>query len=339
MNWLEEITNLRNYVLEKLGKIQDRKELDELKLEIFKRKGKLSELKKFFDILKDEEKKNFGLKFNELKNELERIFKEKESQTTLREEKFLDVIFSFPSKKFYLGSQHIISLEQKRIIEIFAKLGFSAIDSPEVVSEKDNFDYLNIPSYHPARDLWNTIWIKKKGLLLRTHTSAYQVPYLKNNFPPFRVIFIGKVFRFEATDRRHEIQFNQIEGLSVVKRPEGNLGELKGVLREFFEMFFERKVKIRLRPSYFPFVEPGLEVDISCFCKNGCEFCSFTKYIEIAGAGMVHPDVLKRGKIDTLTFQGYAFGCGLERLLMIKYNIPDIRYFLSGDLRFIKNFS
>lgn len=334
--WQEELIKVKKDFDDGLKKINSWDDFYEFKLTFLKRKGRLAELKKFFEILEPEDKKIFGIKFNELKDYIIKTLQEKE-QEFKQHDQIKDILLHWPGKKVSLGSKHILNIELQNIIKIFNELGFSAKDSPEVVREKDNFDDLNIPPFHPARDLWSTLWTKLPHILLRTHTSAFQVPYLKKTLPPFKVIFPGKVFRFEAKDARHEIQFTQLEGLAIAERPQANLSELKWVLESFLGKFFNQKVTIRFRPSYFPFVEPGLEVDLKCFCQNGCELCSFSRYLEIAGAGMVHPYVLKQAKIHP-NFQGYAFGCGLERLLMIKYRIPDIRYFLSGDLRFIKYF-
>ena len=336
MSWQEELNKIKNEFDESLTKVTSLSDFINLKLEFLKRKGKLAQLKRFFEILNEEERKIFGLKFNELKDYIEKTIEVKEKEF-FQESDFRKILLKWPGKKFVLGSKHILNFELQNVIQIFNNLGFSAKDSPEVVNEKDNFDYLNIPPHHPARDLWSTIWTKIPHILLRTHTSAFQVPYLKKNLPPFKVIFPGKVFRFEAKDARHEIQFTQVEGLAVALKPQANLSELKWVLESFLTNFFNKQIQIRLRPSYFPFVEPGLEVDLKCFCLKGCDLCSYSGYLEIAGAGMVHPQVLKQAKIEN-SFQGYAFGFGLERLLMIKYRIPDIRYFLSGDLRFIKYF-
>jgi len=339
MDWREKIKNLKEDFEKKLEKVETKEELENLALEFLKRKGKIANLLNFFDILKKEEKKEFGISFNEIKEFIQKKIEEKRKIFETKKADSFDLILAWPGKKQYLGSVHILNKEKKEIIKIFNEIGFSAIDSPEIVSEYENFDSLRIPKFHPARDLWSTLWVKeRKDILLRTHTSAFQVPYLNKISPPCRAIFVGKVFRFEATDRRHEIQFNQIEGLLVDKKEEVNIAQLKWVFEYFFSKFFKRKADIRLRPSYFPFVEPGFEVDLRCICKNGCNICSYKKYIEIAGAGIVHPYVLKQAGLDVKNYSGFAFGCGLERIVMVKYTIPDIRYFLSGDLRFLKFF-
>lgn len=225
---------------------------------------------------------------------------------------------------------HPLTLVQRKIIDIFSSMGFEIAEGPEVETEYYNFDALNIPKNHPSRDLWDTFWLKD-GRLLRTHTSPVQIRYMEANQPPFRIIAPGRVFRYEATDATHEAQFYQLEGLMVGKNI--TLANLKAVMEVFFQKFFrEKDIKVRLRPSFFPFVEPGVEVDI--WFKG--------KWMEIAGAGMVHPKVLENLKIDPRPpaggWQGFAFGMGIDRLMMIKYKIDDVRLSYGSDLRFIKQF-
>lgn len=238
------------------------------------------------------------------------------------------------------GHLHPINRMIRRINEIFSDLGFSLVEGPELENEYYNFDALNIPEFHPARDLWDTVWVKpeKDRKQLRPHTSPVQIRYMENNKPPFRIIVPGKVFRQEATDATHETQFYQLEGLMVDK--DVSLAHLKGVFKYFFDNFFGVEVNIRLRPSYFPFVEPGVELDLSCFnCKGeGCSVCKYTGWIELVGAGMVHPKVLEHGGVNPRHWQGFAFGMGLDRLVMLTYGIDDIRLFYSGDLRLIDQF-
>lgn len=254
-----------------------------------------------------------------------------------------------------------ITILKRQIASIFDSLGFSMPEGPEVETEYYNFDALNIPADHPARDMWDTFWIKNPKdflsrmspndaehtqknaekdarLLLRTHTSPVQVRYMETHQPPLAIVSIGKTYRYEATDATHETNFNQVEGLMVDKNI--SMANLKGVLTEFFKRLFEKELKVRFRPSYFPFVEPGLEVDLQCFkCSgNGCNVCKKTGWIEIMGAGMVHPKVLQNVKIDPRVYQGFAFGMGLERIAMLKYGIDDVRLLHSGDLRFIRQF-
>lgn len=223
------------------------------------------------------------------------------------------------------GHKHLISEAIRELTDIFTDMGFSFVSGPEMTNEHDNFEVLNFPENHPARDMQDTFWLKGGGLM-RTQTSTVQVPYMRENKPPIRIIVPGKVFRNESTDATHEAQFYQIEGLVV---GEGvTLQHLKGTLETLFEKFYGEKVNIRFRPGYFPFVEPGVEVDME---YRG-------KWLELLGAGMVHPTVLKNGGIDPEKYSGFAFGMGIERILMIRHDIDDIREFHNGDLRFVNQF-
>ncbi len=230
------------------------------------------------------------------------------------------------------GHLHPISRIVRDVNSIFGEMGFSLVLGPEIETEHYNFDALNIPADHPARDMWDTLWLKPLSdkNLLRTHTSPMQVRYMEKNKPPFRIIVPGKVFRHEATDATHEAQFYQLEGLMIDK--DISLGHLKGVLEQFFEKFLGSDSQVRFRPSYFPFVEPGVEVDVLHTTKQG------TKWLELMGAGMVHPNVLKEVGIDPSEWSGFAFGGGVERLAMVKYGIDDVRLFHTGDLRFVNQF-
>lgn len=267
-------------------------------------------------------------------------------------------------EKMAQGHLHPISQMIREINAIFFDLGFAFIEGPEVETEYYNFDALNIPKNHPARDMWDTFWLKsdqketpnpkpqipnksefsnsqnskQQRALLRTHTSPVQIRYMEAHKPPLRIIVPGKVYRHEATDATHEAEFYQLEGLALGK--DITLAHLKGTLEEFFRKFFGYEAKVRFRPSFFPFVEPGVEVDVECFkCEgSGCALCKRTGWIEIMGAGMVHPKVLSGVGINPREWQGFAFGVGIERLGMLKYGVDDIRLFLSGDLRFVNQF-
>ncbi len=250
---------------------------------------------------------------------------------------------SAPGKKVSRGHLHPLTQITDKITDIFSGIGFEVAEGPQVEDEWHNFDALNVSKDHPARDLWDTFWIKdkeakmhldgekmKKGdkLLLRTHTSSVQVRYMEKNNPPIRIIAPGRVFRYEATDMTHEAQFYQFEGLMVDKNI--NLSNLKAVMEVFFQRFYNSKdIEVRLRPSYFPFVEPGVEVDM----RRGKG-----KWLEVAGVGMVHPSVLENVGLDPREYKGFAFGMGLDRLAMLKYKVDDVRLFYSGDLKFIKQF-
>jgi phenylalanyl-tRNA synthetase alpha chain len=234
------------------------------------------------------------------------------------------------------GHLHPVTLMMRDIASIFGDMGFAVAEGPEVETEHYNFDALNIPKDHPARDMWDTFWLKdKEGLerfLLRTHTSPVQIRYMEAHEPPIRIIAPGKVYRYEATDMTHEAQFYQFEGLMIGKTV--SLANLKGILSVFFERVFGRKMEIRFRPSYFPFTEPSVEIDIGWTDAKG----KVEKWIEVMGAGMVHPNVFKAAGYNPKQWQGFAFGMGLDRIVMMKYKIPDIRLFHSGDLRFLKQF-
>jgi len=231
-----------------------------------------------------------------------------------------------------------------RLNQIFTEMGFSFVEGPELETEYYNFDALNVAKDHPARDMQDTFWVKpfKKDdnkYLMRTQTSAMQVHFMENNKPPIRMYGPGRVYRQEATDATHEMQFYQFEGLMIDKKV--SMSDLKGFINHVFDKFFERDVKVRFRPSYFPFVEPGAEVDISCFkCEGvaGCPVCKGTGWIEVMGAGMVHPKVLQQVGINPNEWRGFAFGGSIERLAMLKYGVDDIRLFYSGDLRLVNQF-
>ncbi len=263
------------------------------------------------------------------------LFKSKEKDFLEREEnnEYLDL--SQPGIKKEIGHLHPISLVLEEIVEIFRSLGFEVIEGPEIETEYYNFDALRIPETHPARDMWDTLWITSK-MLLRTHTSPMQIRYMEKHQPPFRIIVPGKTFRHEATDASHEIQFHQVEGLMVSKNI--NFSNFKFIIEEFLKAIFKNNILIRFRPSYFPFVTPGVEVDIKIRpqFKEQKSKVNQNEWLEIMGAGMVHPDLYKIVGYKEKNLQGFAFGLGVERIAMIKYKISDIRLFTSSDIRFLK---
>jgi phenylalanyl-tRNA synthetase alpha chain len=229
------------------------------------------------------------------------------------------------------GHAHPISQAISDINAIFSKIGFSLAEGPLIESEHYNFDALNVPRDHPARDMQDTFWIKERQeTVLRTHTSPVQVRYMEKHRPPIRIIAPGRVYRNEATDATHEAQFFQLEGLAVDTHV--TLGHLKGTIEHFFSVFFGGEIKTRFRPGYFPFVEPGVEVDMYWKSARG------ERWVELMGAGMVHPNTLKASGINPDKYQGFAFGVGIERLLAVKYGIEDVRLFHNGDLRFVNQF-
>ena len=334
----EELDNILKEAQEVKNNIKNLQDLENFRIKFLGKKGLLKKILEKIIELPENERKELGAYFNFVKDEIEKIYEELKKK--LESKQIVKFDIHHPGRKIEKGHLHILTQTIDKIVNIFSKMGFDLELGREIVTEYENFDSLNMPQDHPSRDMWDTLWIKsdKQRLLLRTHTSAHQVEILKNRNIPLKVIIPGKVYRHEATDSRHEMQFHQLEGLAVGESC--NLQELKGVFYIFFEEFLGRKLDIIFRTSYFPFTEPSLEVDIECILCNGkgCEVCKNTGYLEVAGAGMIHPFVLKQALIDTNKYYGYAFGLGIERLVMLKYNIPDVRLFHSGDLRFIRQF-
>ncbi|MDO8442755.1 MAG: phenylalanine--tRNA ligase subunit alpha [bacterium] len=356
----KKIDEIKNRAEGEIKNCADLKSLEDIKIKYLGRKGELNQILRSLGDLSLEEKKVIGPKAQSLRNELDVLIENKKNEFLSKKSRnSLDV--TRPGKKIKIGHLHPLTIIENEIIDIFRSMSFSIIDGgPEVETEYYNFDALNIPKNHPAREMHDTFWLqdnqkqlthdtkqltesqrsKVKGqkLLLRTHTSPMQIRYMETHKPPFQIVVPGRVFRYEATDASHEINFNQIECLMVGK--DVNLTNFKYIIQEFFTRLFKKKLEVRLRPSYFPFVEPGLEIDIQCVkCGGkGCNICKESGWLEIMGAGMVHPNVLKAGGYDPREYQGFAFGLGCERVAMLKYNIPDIRMFYSGDLKFINQF-
>jgi phenylalanyl-tRNA synthetase alpha chain len=321
--------------------IEGSSSLNELKTVFRKYLGKKGLINQFFKSLKDlssQDKKEQGRQINLMKLELEKeiIKKEKVVKEKMRTDKIKKekIDITRPAEKSEGGHLHILSQVQEGIIDIFQSMGFSVVSGPDVETEWYNFDALNVPVTHPARDIQDTLWLKNKeskdnqsNLLLRTQTSPVQVRYLEKHNPPFRIIVPGRVYRNEATDSSHEVQFYQCEGLMIDK--DVSVANFKAIINAFLKSFFDSEIETRFRPSYFPFTEPGFEVDAK---RKGKE------WMEMMGAGMVHPNVFKSAGYSQENWQGFAFGMGIERLAMVKYKIDDIRLFYSGDLRFLNQF-
>lgn len=319
---------IKENFLKELEKVEILDDLDSIYRKYLGKKGKLTLFLRSLRDLSEKERKEKGRSANQVKNELEEIVKAKSEKlskkTAKRDKGWLDV--TAPGIKSDIGHLHPITLVQKEIENVFQSMGFSVVYGPEAETEYYNFDALNIPKDHPARDLWDTFWLKDMGMLLRTHTSPMQARYMEKNKPPLRIIVPGRCFRHEATDASHDVQFYQVEGLMV--GDDISVANFKAVIDQFFKRFLDKDIEVRLRPSYFPFVEPGFEVDVKRKGQN---------WLEIMGAGMVHPNVFKAvGYSDK--YQGFAFGVGLDRLIMVKHKINDIRLLYSGDLRVIKQF-
>ncbi len=323
--------------------------LKEVERDFLGKTGQVTGLLKGLKDLPDDEKRLFGKAVNDLKVELDALLTSRKNELeraaidAALENDWLDL--TAPGEKFAAGHIHPLNQVQREVETIFQQMGFSIIDGPEIESEFYNFEGLNIPSYHPARDMQDTFFIDKAAdpvegkLVLRTQTSPNQIRAMKKYGAPLRIIVPGRVFRNEATDASHEHTFDQVEGLLIDKNI--SIAHLKGTLQEFLSRLFKRETIVRFRPGYFPFVEPGLEMDMSCpFCggETGCRVCKHSGWIEFMGAGMVHPNVLRAGGVDPNEYQGWAFGFGLTRLVMMRYGIDDIRHLQSGDLRFNEQF-
>ncbi|MFA5386367.1 MAG: phenylalanine--tRNA ligase subunit alpha [Candidatus Paceibacterota bacterium] len=323
------IDEIKKSFSDDLEKAKDQKAVEDIRIKYLGRqKGKLTEILRSLKDLSVEKRRETGPLANALRKEIEESLTRKTEQLQTTNYK-LQTNFDItrPGLKLKTGRLHLLTKVDREIRQIFSSMNFSVVEGPEVEDEFHNFDALNIPKDHPARDSWNTFWLKNSKLLLRTHTSPVQIRYMEKNQPPFQIIVPGKVFRYEATDSSHETNFYQVEGLMVGENI--SLANFKFVIEEFFKKFFQgQKIEFRFRPSYFPFVEPGVEVDIKL---KG-------KWLEVMGAGMVHPNVFEAVGYNHYELTGFAFGMGLERLAMIKYGVPDIRLFHSGDLRFIKQF-
>ncbi len=335
------LKDIENKAKKELEKSKNLKELQGVFKDFLGKKGELSLVLRNLKNLPEKERVERGKKANQLKKKIEKEFEKKKKvlsqKPSQKREEYFDV--TIPGEEPVLGHLHPITKTTRRIIDIFKRMGFEVADSPEIETEWYNFDALNVPQDHPARDNWDTFWVdSKKNLLLRAHTSPGQIRYMENNNPPLRIINPGKAFRHEATDASHEMQFYQVEGLMIDR--ETSASHFKAVLKHFFERFFNTKTNIRLTPDFFPFTEPSFEVAMSCLIcgGKGCSVCKQTGWIELAGAGMVHPNVLKNCKIDHREWQGWAFGMGIDRLAMMRHKIDDIRLFHSGDLRFLKQF-
>ncbi|MDO8577444.1 MAG: phenylalanine--tRNA ligase subunit alpha [Candidatus Wildermuthbacteria bacterium] len=307
-------------------------------------KGELTLILRSLGKLSKQKRVKLGKAANETKNALIELFETQEKKLqkagVKQTQDWLDI--TAPGTKIESGHLHPVTLVQRRAEAIFRSMGFEIAQGPEIESEWYNFDALNIAKDHPARDMWDTFWLKpenlKQRLLLRTHTSPVQIRYMETHQPPLRIISPGRCFRYEATDASHETNFYQLEGLMVGK--DVTASNFKAVIQEFLSRLFAKPVAIRLRPTYFPFTEPSFEVDASCvICgAKGCSVCGGDGWLELMGAGMVHPNVLKAVGYNPKDWQGFAFGVGLDRLAMLKYKVNDLRLFFSGDLRFLQQF-
>ena len=327
-----------------LESVKDLKELNELKVEYLGKKGKITELNQMIREVPNEEKREFGQKVNELRTMFNDFYEEKKTafETAIINEKLANeaIDITLPATKISQGSPNILEKLIEEVEEVFMSMGYDVVDGPEIEEDKYNFEMLNIPKGHPARDAQDTFYIEGEEVLLRSQTSPVQVHTMLEGKGevPIRMICPGKTYRRDDDDATHSHQFMQIEGLLVDK--DISLSDLKGTIDVIAKKLFGEDVETRFRPSYYQFTEPSVEVDISCFnCKgNGCNICKKTGWITIAGAGVVHPNVLRMSGYDPSKWSGFAFGFGAERMAMLKYDIGDLRVFYNTDLRESKVF-
>ncbi len=334
----ENVQKIKEEILNEINLITDTKKLYELKVEYLGKKGKISELIAGLGGLSIEDKKQFGPLINGLKVEMTELFDNKNKELEVAdlnkklESERIDI--SLAGTTINLGQPHILEKVIEEVEELFMSMGYDVVDGPEVEEDRFNFELLNIPKGHPARDAQDTFYIKDEELLLRSQTSPVQARVMLENkgVNPIRMICPGKTYRRDDDDATHSHQFMQIEGLIVEK--EVSLSDLKGTIDEVVKKLFGENTKTRFRPSYYQFTEPSVEVDISCFnCSDGCNVCKHTGWITVAGAGIVHPNVLNNCGYDSSIWTGFAFGFGAERLAMLKYGINDLRNFYMSDLR------
>ncbi len=324
----------------KAFKAEHENDIENFRLKYLSRKGAIQGLFADFKNVANEEKREMGQKLNELKKHAQEHFDklQNELKAQASDEKAVQDT-SLPVDFSPAGGRHPLSIVRKEIVDIFARIGFSVAEGPEIEDDWHNFSALNFAPEHPARDMQDTFFIEKDpDLALRTHTSSVQVRAMENSQPPLRMIFPGRVFRNEAISARAHCIFHQVEGLYIDDNV--SFADLKQTLMYFAKELFDEKTKIRLRPSYFPFTEPSAEMDISCnICGGkGCNICKYTGWVEILGCGMVDPNVLKNCGIDPEKYSGFAFGMGIERITMLKYQINDLRLFFENDIRFLEQF-
>lgn len=317
----------------------DAQGLEELRIKYLSKKGVVNDLMNEFRNVPADQKREIGMKLNELKTALQNKFNELRQNLATQEDDYTDLDLTRTPYPINLGTRHPLSIVKGEIIDIFSRLGFSVANGPEVEDDWHVFSSLNFAEDHPARDMQDTFFIEQHpDIVLRTHTSSVQSRVMENSKPPIRVICPGRVYRNEAISTRAHCFFHQVEGLYIDK--DVSFTDLKQVLLTFAREMFGADTKIRLRPSYFPFTEPSAEMDISCnICGGkGCAFCKQTGWVEILGCGMVDPNVLEANGIDSKIYKGYAFGMGVERITNLKYQVKDLRLFSENDVRFLDEF-
>lgn len=336
---------MKNKIDELLNEIESftastKEHVEEFRIKILSKKGKLTALFEDFKSVDPSLKKEVGQRLNDLRNKAQdkiNHLKEKFHSSDDAVNELMDL--SLPAETIALGSRHPLSIIRNQIVDIFSKIGFTVSEGPEIEDDWHNFTALNTPPDHPARDMQDTFYIQENpDIVLRTQTSSVQVHIMEGSQPPIRTISPGRVYRNEAISARAHCQFHQVEGLYIDKNV--SFADLKQTLLYFSKEMFGEETKIRLRPSFFPFTEISAEMDISCpFCKGkGCNICKGAGWVEILGCGMVDPAVLQNCKIDSTQYSGFAFGMGIERITMLKYQVKDLRLFFENDVRFLKQF-
>lgn len=339
---LDELRQVKEEALSSLENVRSSQELEVWHKRYLGKNGALTKMLRSVGDLPKEERPAFGRAANEAKTTLEEAH-EARAQKLEREEMEQELVegaidVTLPGRPLGPGHLHITTQTLRRIYDIFADMGFQVYEAPEVETDELNFGLLNMPPHHPARDMWDTFWVDD-GVVLRTHTSPGQIRAMREYHPdPIRVILPGKCYRYEQVTARSEHQFYQVEGLAVGHNI--TMTDLIGTLTEFAQRFYGGERRLRIRGSYFPFTEPSIEADIDCIlCEGaGCRVCKYSGWLEIAGAGMVHPNVLENGGYDPDEWSGFAFGPGVERPAMLKHDIDDIRLFYGNDLRFLRQF-
>ncbi|MBC7265022.1 MAG: phenylalanine--tRNA ligase subunit alpha [Chloroflexi bacterium] len=340
---LDKLNKLEEKALAELRSVGDLEALDAWRIAYLGKKSELTAILRGLGALSREERPAVGQRANEVKERLEKAYQARAEELRLAalqrhlEAGAIDV--TLPGRPQSLGHLHLTTQILRRIYAICAEMGFQVLETREVESDEYNFQLLNIPPYHPARDMWSTFYTTREGVLLRTHTSPGQIHAMRQYAPqPIRLLLPGKCYRYEQVTARAESMFYQVEGLAV--GPNITMADLKGTLTAFAQRMFGADRKVRFRCSYFPFTEPSVEVDIDCIicAGQGCRVCKHTGWLEILGAGMVHPYVLANGGYDPQKFSGYAWGMGPERIAMLIHRIDDIRYFYSNDVRFLSQF-
>lgn len=343
---MQVLDTLLNDFTAELGSVQRTADLLNLKAKFIGKQGPLSEVMKNLKDATPEERRSIGSRANEIKGAIEELVAKKMLELELQEinenlaKDKIDISLtdSVLEKGLQAAGLHPVTIIQREIEDIFISMGFEVLDGPHIEDDYHNFEALNIPATHPARDMQDTFWFADKKHLLRTHTSTIQVRGMKARKPPFRFVGPGKVFRCERTDASHEMVFHQLEGMMVGE--DVSVGNLIYFMKTLLTEIFKREVEVRLRPGFFPFVEPGFELDIKCLIcgGKGCSVCKQVGWVELLPCGMVHPNVLRHGGIDPEKHSGFAFGLGLDRLVMMRYGIDDIRHLHGADLRFNSQF-